>query len=110
MYYDNLIQKLFLELRVKLERERRAWVCQNDLLIDQRQRQQWLYRGFQMQRCWAHNQLDCGMQSLEGDERKERLLWKALGLLARTLMAMLLLRLEGKKSEDESFDKRSFQG
>ena len=74
MYYDNLIQKLFLELRVKLEKERRAWVRQKDLLIDQRQRQQWLYRGFQMQCCWANNLLDYGMQSLEGNEGKERLL------------------------------------
>ena len=61
----------FLELCVKLEKERRAWIRQNDLLIDQRQRQQWLHRRFQMQRCWAHNLLDSEMQSLEGNEGKK---------------------------------------
>ena len=93
---------------MKLEREKGLGLS-NDLLTDQRQRQQWLYRGLQMQRSWAHNQLDSGMQRLVGNEGKKGVT-ESFRTLARTLIAMLLLRLEGKKSEDESFDERSFQG
>jgi hypothetical protein len=80
-----------------------AWDCQNDILIDQRQRQQRLQQRLQIQHCWAHNQTGSVLME-SGWSEIERLLFAFKQLKTQT---GLLSMMEGKKSEEKSLDERS---